>query len=131
MLAPPVPLLTLGGNILISWDGSQPAATALGRAQPFIRKAERVVVLDSAQRVGRMSPEQLLRDAAVEPETIKVDASKSEVGTIVLETAAALKSDLLIWGAYSSGPSWETIFGGPSDRLFHEARLPVLVSCAG
>ncbi|WP_246395552.1 universal stress protein [Afipia massiliensis] len=116
---PARPLAGSFANIAVAWDGSRPAARAVGDAMPFLRRASHVRIfsatddkpMPSAAR-GREFAQQLTSEGvdAIYEEVKKTD--QHTIGSFIENYVAAHNSDLLVMGAYGHSKLREFILGG-------------------
>lgn len=116
---PARPLAGSFANIAVAWDGSRPAARAVGDAMPFLRRASHVRIfsatddkpMPSAAR-GREFAQQLTSEGvdAIYEEVKKAD--QHTIGSFIENYVAAHNSDLLVMGAYGHSKLREFILGG-------------------
>lgn len=125
-----------GDHVVIAWNGSRQARNAVSDALPFLRTASSVTVLTVdadlyAERVGaRPGPDLIayLGRLGIEAGLHAVRSGESSIaGTIATETRA-LGADLTVVGCYSRSRTLETIFGGVTRTLLHDAASPLLLS---
>jgi nucleotide-binding universal stress UspA family protein len=132
LIAPPSPPKSLSRTAVVSWNGSTETARAVAFAMPFLRRAERVVVLAVE---GVMVPGPSAAEAArhlelngIKAETREVGAGGRGGGEAILAEAAALEADLLVKGAYTHSRLRQLIFGGATSQILAEAKLPVFMA---
>lgn len=132
LIAPPSAPKNLGGTAVVSWNASTETARAVAFAMPFLRRAERVVVLAVE---GVMVPGPSAAEAArhlqlngVAAETREAATSGRGGGETILAEAAALGADLLVKGAYTHSRLRQMIFGGATSKILAEAELPVFMA---
>jgi len=132
LLAPPTAPATLGDAILIAWNGSTETARAVAFAMPFLRKAQRVLVLSVE---GGMVPGPSAQDLAqalacegVEAAHRALPAGRRAPGETFLTEAKAFGCDLLIKGAYTQSRLRQMIFGGVTSHVLAYADMPVLMA---
>lgn len=116
---PARPLTTSFANIAVAWDGSQPAARAVGDAMPFLRRATHVRVfsatddkpMPSAAR-GHEIAQQLIAEGvdAIYEEVRKTD--QHTICSFIENYVADHNSDLMVMGAYGHSKLREFILGG-------------------
>ncbi len=116
---PARPLATSFANIAVAWDGSQPAARAVGDAMPFLRRASHVRIfsatddkpMPSAGR-GREIAQQLVSEGvdAIYEEVRKTD--QHTIGSFIENYVTDHNSDLMVMGAYGHSKLREFILGG-------------------
>jgi nucleotide-binding universal stress UspA family protein len=120
-------------NVLVAWDGSAPAARALGDAMPLLARADRVEILSIDRKGLKDFHEQ---GAAVTRHLARhgIDAifkhttSAGDVGSTILSYASDSGSDFLVMGAYGHSRLREAVFGGATRTLLESMTIPVLMS---
>jgi len=68
-----------------------------------------------------------LRRHGIDPEQREIAADESDAGAALLDSAAALRADLLVMGAYGRNRFSEWIFGGATRHVLRHAGIPVLM----
>lgn len=132
LIAPPTPPKSLGGTAVVSWNASTETARAIAFAMPFLRRAERVVVLAVE---GVMVPGPTAAEAArhlqlngIAAETHEAATKGRGGGETILAEAAELGAELLVKGAYTNSRLRQMIFGGATSKILAEAELPVFMA---
>lgn len=134
LLAPAPEPATLGTAVAVAWDGGAAAARAVGAALPFLRRADKVVVLSTGTpEAGRPNhPERLIRYLAlhgVTASTHGIAVSGQAVSRALLEGAGSLGCDLMVMGAYGHSRVRERVWGGVTlDVLREPPGLPILMA---
>jgi nucleotide-binding universal stress UspA family protein len=122
--------IDLGLMVLVGWNGSREAARAVHEGLPFLREAERVILL----AIGEVAADSveagaaMLRRHGVTVEPQRIEGPDRDAGEVLLAQAAAHGADLLVMGAYGHSRLRELVFGGATRHLLREATLPVLFS---
>lgn len=132
MLVPKVVPAEIGRTVALAWNGTIEAARAVSGALPFIRSADRVLVLTAETSVtqaaaGRRIAEYLAWQG-INPELTIVKPGSEPVGQAVTEKAAELGADLLVMGGYGHSRMREMILGGVTRYVLNHAGLPVLMA---
>ncbi len=117
-------------SALVAWDGSREAARSLNDALPLLVDAKQIEVVS----VGRDGHD--LAGRAVEHLRRHGIAAKAggsamlldDIGSELLDRAAAADADLIVAGAFGHAPLTENLFGGASRSLFRQMLVPVLFS---
>jgi len=132
LIAPPTAPKSLGGTVVVSWNASTETARAVAFAKPFLRRAERVVVLAVE---GVMVPGPSAAEATRHLQLNGIAAEVHEAATngrgggeTILAEAAALGADLLVKGAYTNSRLRQMIFGGATSKILAAAELPVFMA---
>ena len=123
---------TIGERILIHWNASHEAARSIAAGMPFLREAERVVVLTVAgSTVPGPSGEDMaahLRRSAIPAEPAEAEPGDETTGAMILHFAGEMQADLLIKGAYTQNRLRQLIFGGATRHILTSAEIPVLMA---
>jgi nucleotide-binding universal stress UspA family protein len=131
LVAPETPLRTLGGNVVIGWNGSAEAASAVAAAMPFIRAAKKVSILSGADGAElRLPAKDLVQHLGwhgVKATAHTFKTGPFSVGKALLAQVKKLGADLLVMGGYGHSRRREMIFGGVTRHVLSAARLPVLM----
>ena len=132
LIAPPDPPSSLGETVVIAWNGSTETARTVAFATPFLRNAQRIVVLMvEGWSVPGPSGDQLaasLRRWGLQVETIMSPRDRRNDGETILARAEALGADLLVKGAYTQSRLRQMIFGGATAHILAHATVPVLMA---
>jgi nucleotide-binding universal stress UspA family protein len=121
-------------HILVAWNGSHMAASAVHGAMPFLEKAKKVTVvsgemrlpLRQGSRVPGLTIASHLRRHVPDVAEEKTDVAPSSVGAHLLERAGALGCGMIVMGAY--GRSWfsEYMLGGATRHILRHMTVPIL-----
>ena len=129
LMLPPDSAEAFGRTVVVGWNGSREAARALHEGLPFLRTAERAILLaigeagaDSVEACVAM----LRRHDGVTVEPQRIEGPDGDAGEVLLAQAAAHGADLLVMGAYGHSRLRELVFGGATRHVLREATLPVL-----
>ncbi len=133
LLAPPVAPSQVGRIVAIAWKDTRETARAVAAAQPFIRAAERVIVLCVAEdgRTEERSYERLrhaLNWHNPNTKVRQVERRQEHPAETLLAEAAVEGADLLVMGGYSHSRLREVVLGGVTRRILNGADLPVLIA---
>ncbi len=124
---------SVGRSVAIAWNGRSEASRAIHFSLPFLRTAERVVVLE-VEEAGRrrgLSSEAVVRYLAqhgVEAAAESVERRGRGIGQSLLAAARAADADLLIMGGNAQTRLRHLIFGTVTGDVLSGARLPVLLA---
>ncbi|WP_246045497.1 universal stress protein [Rubellimicrobium roseum] len=126
----------MGRHVLVAWNGSRETTLAVQHALPFIRRAERVTLLEgtgkerfpSVTRWPLVSMEGYLMTQAERIRKIILPGSEGDAGAAILRAAAQSGADLVVMGAY--GRSWlaEWVLGGATRHVLRHACVPLLMA---
>jgi nucleotide-binding universal stress UspA family protein len=133
LLAPAVAPAEVGRVVAIAWKDTRETSRAISVARPFIRRAQRVIVLCVAEdgRTEERSYERLRHALSWHNPNTKVrqvDRRPEPAAETLLVEAAGQGADLLVMGGYSHSRLREVILGGATRRILHGANLPVLMA---
>jgi nucleotide-binding universal stress UspA family protein len=135
LLVPAVPQ-RLDRVVAVAWNVSLEATRAVGAALPWLRRAERVVVVtagpptDLGAKAATEDGRRLAEYLAWHGIAAEVDAftpGADPVGGGLITQAAALGADLLVMGAYGHSRVRELILGGATRHVLTHAGLPILM----
>jgi nucleotide-binding universal stress UspA family protein len=120
------------GCAIVAWDGSAPAAAALTRATPLLKRAQAVhiVTVEEADKDRFPSTEaaEYLARYGVAVELHALPREGAAIETILAETAVRLGADWMVMGFYGHGRMREMIFGGVTRALLRDTRIPLLLA---
>jgi nucleotide-binding universal stress UspA family protein len=123
---------SIGGQVLIAWNGSREATRAVSDALPLLKRAKQVTVLViNADRYahGEIPGADItwyLARHGVEAQAMQ--AVSEDAGELLLSRAADLSADLLVMGAYGHSRLKEMVLGGVTRTVLRSMTLPVLMS---
>lgn len=122
------------GNALVAWDGSAPAARAVGDALPILRVANKVSVVTATESA---TPEEIKSGTALVAhlaehgimasfDTIAIDGAS--IGKVLEAHVRAKRADLLVMGAYHHSRLNETMWGGVTKTIIGRPPCWVMMS---
>src|SRR5262249_20682883 len=122
-------------RIIICWDGSRPAARAIGDAMPFLERAkliEIVVVTGERDKSGEITGKNMKRHLARHGINVEIKhitgGSGSDVPNTILSHAADSGTDFMVLGGYGHSRLREFILGGVTRSIMRSMTVPVLMS---
>jgi nucleotide-binding universal stress UspA family protein len=127
---PPIKL----DGVLVCWDGSRPAARAIGDAMPFLARAKSIevlVVTGERDKSGEITGTNMKRHLArhkIEVEIKRIAAGNADVQGAILAHAADCGADFMVMGAYGHSRLREFILGGVTRSILKSMPVPVLMS---
>lgn len=129
-------LSPVGKTAMICWNASRESARAAADALPFLRAAEKAIVLAvdpevSADGHGQEPGADVALWLARHGVNVTVQrdvAADGKVGEIILSRAADCGADLIVMGIYGHSRLREFILGGASRTLLESMTVPVLMS---
>ena len=125
-----------GKIVLLCWNASREAARAAADALPFLKAAQKVIVLVVNPTVSAEGHgEEPGADAAawLARQGVKVTVQRdvapdADVGGLILSRAADHDADLIVMGIYGHSRMREMVLGGASRTLLASMTVPVLMS---
>ncbi|MEM6972419.1 MAG: universal stress protein [Pseudomonadota bacterium] len=130
MCPPAAPPADFAAHVAIAWNGALEATRAVALAQPVLRAADKVTVLDGGaedERVSGMALIDYLTTHGVEATRTEIDA-KRDPGGVILASAKAAGATLLVTGAYGHSREHETLFGGATRTMVDKSDMAVLMA---
>ena len=126
----------LTGTALIAWDGSVEAGRAAKAALPLLRKAGKVIIIQSVGALDdegkHLSEPARLQDwlsrQGIKAQVDLLDASK-DAASEILKACTTHSAGLLVAGAYGHSRAREFVFGGVTRTLLKTPTTPSLLLC--
>lgn len=118
-------------RIAIAWKPTPQAARAIASALPLLVLAREVVVLTVEEAEGRRDDtDRLVRSLAWHGLTVTAERlTPGAYGAAeTLLAAASAKAGLLVMGGYGHSRLREWVFGGFTEHMLANARIPVLMA---
>jgi nucleotide-binding universal stress UspA family protein len=129
-------LSPVGKTVMLCWNASRESARAAADALPFLKAAEKVIVLVVDPEVSSNGHGQepgadvalWLARHGVKVVVQRDVAADSKIGEIILSRAADCGADLIVMGIYGHSRLREMVLGGVSRTLLSSMTVPVLMS---
>jgi len=121
-------------NVMVCWDGSRPAARAVGDAMPLLAKAGRVEIVIVGSERGKQDEiegadmGQHLARHGLKVEVHRISGGTIDVADALLSHAADSGTDFMVMGGYGHSRLREFVLGGVTHTIFRSLTLPVLLS---
>lgn len=118
-------------RVVIAWNGSAEASSAVALAMPLLTEAQRVGVFAAVEAKHRSEADELIAYLdwqGIVAESVAVDPAADSVGADLLSTAARTGTGLIVMGAYTHGRMRQIVFGGVTSHIVQNAALPVLMA---
>jgi nucleotide-binding universal stress UspA family protein len=133
LLAPAKPPARTGSNIALFWNGSPQAARAVHFALPFLKRADRVVVLSAREEESPTPGEGLVaylakHDVQASFRIFSAGGPGGDVGRGLLTEAEKESADLVVMGAFTHSRLRQLVLGGVTRAVLNSATLPVLLA---
>ncbi|WP_294619530.1 universal stress protein [uncultured Roseovarius sp.] len=123
------------GRIMIGWNESNEALSAIRAAMPLITAADavHVVVIDPPQHgPNRSDPgglvSQYLARHGAKVEIDVLSKTLPRVSDVLLRHADDMNADMLVMGAYGHSRFREAVFGGATRDMLEQTDLPVFMA---
>ena len=131
LVVPPEARVTPDGPVLAAYDGSAPAREAfhlfalLGLAEgSTVRVAAAAHTREAAEALAAEGCDSLSRHGVkAEP----LPCIGTDIAGLILAEAEALGARALVMGAFGGSSLVRMLIGGTTDRLLHDARIPVFI----
>jgi nucleotide-binding universal stress UspA family protein len=132
LMAPEGTPKPLGGVVALAWNATEAAVHAVNAVMPLLRSAGSVhVMVVNTKRTSTVTGKRLERYLNWHGISCTLDlmqSSRGSVGDTLLNTAADMKADLLVMGAYGHSRIRELVMGGVTRHILDKANLPVLLA---
>jgi nucleotide-binding universal stress UspA family protein len=121
-------------RILVCWDGSRPAARAIGDAAPFLARSKSIeilVVVGERDKSGEITGKNMRRHLArhgIETELKHITGAGVEAQSAILAHATTTGADFIVMGGYGHSRLREFILGGVTRSILRTMTVPVLMS---
>jgi len=134
LIAPPSVSQNITNHIAIAWNASTETARTIAFAMPLVKKANHITILniEGAMVAGPTAEEvanSLLRQG-ISVDIINREGKRSpaEAGALMLKETEKIGADLLVKGGYTQSRLRQMIFGGATNHILNEAKVPVLMA---
>jgi nucleotide-binding universal stress UspA family protein len=121
-------------NVMVCWDGSRPAARAIGDAMPLLVKSGRVEVVIVTNERGKQDEiegadmGQHLARHGVKVDVHRISEGDIDVADALLSHAADSGTDFMVMGGYGHSRLREFVLGGVTHSIFRSMTIPALMS---
>jgi nucleotide-binding universal stress UspA family protein len=121
-------------NVMICWDGSRPAARAIGDAMPLLEKAGRVEIVIVTNERGKQDEiegadiGQHLARHGLKVDVHRISGGSIDVADALLSHAADSGADFMVMGGYGHSRLREFVLGGVTRSILQSMTVPVLMS---
>lgn len=117
-------------HVTIGWNGSLEATRAVAQSMALIEAARKVTILSSGATEHSATAEDLKRYLELKGVTANIrdfKARRNVVGMQLLEETDAVGAGTLIMGAYHDSYERESVFGGNSQAVVQNAKIPIVM----
>lgn len=122
-------------RIIVAWKQTVHTVRAISEAMPLLRAAHRVLVLEieeagqpKTERVSAADISRWLSRQGIATEPLCRDNFSGKAENVLDEEIARFEADALVMGAYSRSRMREMIFGGFTQHVLENTRIPTLLA---
>ena len=131
LLIPTNKEVTIGTNVLISWNCTTESSRAVFASLPILKKAKKVTIL-TVEKVVTECPSaedvaELLLTHNIKANTVMLSREDNKIGPAIIEYGRSIDADLIIKGAYTQSRLREIIFGGATRYLLLNSEIPIFL----
>lgn len=143
-LRAPVPVLVVPGHtksfdvhapVLIAWNGSAEACTALRQALPLLAKSDAVYLATVAETSDKqrfdlppVEGARYLSRHNIEAELIEIPKGEAKVADTLFTAANMRECGMVVMGAYGHSRLAEMLLGGVTRRSLTDPQMPILLA---
>ncbi len=125
-----------GGRVMVAWNASREAASAVRSAMPFLEQSQSVDVVTFRPKSGQGKHGDLpgadialhLTRHGIEVDVQQLNGTDIDVGNALLNHVADRGSDLLVMGGYGHSRLREFVLGGATRTILRSMTVPVLMA---
>ncbi|ACL62774.1 universal stress protein [Methylobacterium nodulans] len=134
LVVPPAAEAFTAERIVVAWDGSAPAARAVGDALPFLRGAREVHVVtvtgekDLSETVPGAELGPYLARHGVPVTVVDLPMEEGSVAETLRRHAILSRADLMVAGGFVHARLREMVLGGVTEALLTACPVPLLLS---
>ncbi|MFY0691065.1 MAG: universal stress protein [Paracoccaceae bacterium] len=123
-------------TVLVAWNTSRPAASAVHRSLPLLKRAKAVTVAcfdpDMREYTDGENPgsdvAKWLTHHGCAVTVQQYPSGGKEIGACILERARESGAELVVMGAYGHSRLREAVFGGTTQTMFAQTGCPVFMA---
>jgi len=118
----------------VCWDGSRPAARAIGDAMPLLAKAGKVEIVSISDEPGKQDKiegvdmEHHLARHGLKVEVERIPRGDVDVADALLSHAADSGADIMVMGGYGHSRLRQFLLGGVTRSTLRSMTVPVLMA---
>ncbi|WEK43219.1 MAG: universal stress protein [Candidatus Sphingomonas colombiensis] len=119
------------GSVMVAWDGSSCAATALRTAVPLLKRAEQVAIVeaeDGSVIVPVEDAARYLSRHGIHPLISRLKARPHGAGEALLARAASGEYGYVVMGGFGHRRFVEALFGGVTRAMLMNSPVPVFLA---
>jgi nucleotide-binding universal stress UspA family protein len=121
----------LFARVIVAWNGSAEASSAVALGMPLLAQAQSVGVFTAVEAKHPSEAEDLIAYLdwqGIAAERVAVDPAADSVGADLLSAAARTRAGLIVMGAYTHGRMRQIVFGGVTRTILQSMPVPVLMA---
>lgn len=119
-------------KVLLAWDGRRAAARAMSNAMAILEEKSEVNVLtvgSKEESMNKLDPIVThLNRHGITTKALQREKGKGGIAKCILDTIEETGSEMLVMGAYEHSKLAEDLFGGVTNTILAEAKVPILLS---
>lgn len=118
-------------KVMVAWNGSAEAASALRASRPFLAEAEAVDIVEIKRSLIDPAAEQAaayLDLHGIKTRVQRIEEDGRTVIDLLTAVATTLGADLLVMGAYGHPRMIELVFGGVTEGMMTRSTVPLLLA---
>ena len=122
-------------RVIVAWKPTVHTVRAISEAMPLLRTAHRVLVLEiedggspKTERVSASDISRWLSRHGITTESLCRDNFSGKAENVLDEEIARFEADALVMGAYSRSRMREMIFGGFTQHVLDNMKIPTLLA---
>lgn len=121
-------------NIVIAWDGSVPAARAVGESLPLLQKADKVcvVTVQGEKDLANTAPSDrlvvYLERHGIQATQECLTAKNRAVASTLTDHVVRSGAEMIVMGAYAHSRLQEAVLGGVTRALLDDSPVPLFMA---
>lgn len=128
--------IDVGAPVLVAWDGSAEASSALRSAMPLLQRAKAVYLacvkehgasVDDFDLPPLKGAEYLSR-YGIEAEIVELAKAERRVSDLLLDAAEHRECGMIVMGAYGHWRLAERVFGGVTRDMLSDVKVPLFMT---
>lgn len=118
-------------KVLIAWDGSEPAISALIASVPLVRLARKVLILDLADSIMGITADDAatyLARHGIHADIARTDPDIDATVPVLIGTCRSMAADYIVMGGFGHWHLAESMFDGTPHRMLAECPVPLFLT---